>query len=153
MSHPLIIALLALIVAFGPSLFYKIRWDRAEESLRALLAGRFVLQPCPVAKIVIPSGGHVVFFSAYVDTLGSSFVLMLGNRVWKDARGGAYQRVAGLFKPGGNAAWAERVRELKGVIVAAAVEGGALVLWKGLPTGESILSHIEAASAVEPKES
>ena len=152
MPHRPIVFLLALFFAIGVPIIYKIRWDRAVESLRALLAGRFVARPCPVAEISIPSYGHVLFYAAYIDTLGSDFVLILGNRVWTTSHGDASQRLAGLFKPGGDAAWAERNRKLKGVIVATTVEGGALVLWKGLPTGESILAHIEAASTIEPKE-
>lgn len=153
MPHRPIVILIALFFAFGLPMIYVIRKGRAAESLRGLLAGRFVLRPSPVAQITVPSGGHILFHSAYIDTLGSGFILILGNRVWTLSKGGAYQRVAGLFKPGGDAAWAERSRKLKDVIVAAAVEGGALVIWKGLPTGESILAHIEAVSTCQPKES
>jgi len=152
MPHRPFVIVLALIFAIGVPMVYKILKDRAAESLRALLAGRFDLRPCPVAEIAIPSGGHVLVHSAYIDTLGSGLVLILGNRVWTLAKGGAYQRVAGLFKPGGDAAWAERFRKQQDVIAAAAVKGGALVIWKGLPSGESILAHIEAVSTGETKE-
>jgi hypothetical protein len=152
MPHRPIVILVALFFAIGVPTVYKILKDRAAESLRALLAGRFVLRPSPVAEVIIPAGGHVLIHSAYIDMLGSGFVLILGNRVWTLAKGGAHQRVAGLFKSGGDAAWADRFRKLQGVIVAEAVEGGALVIWKGLPSRESILAHIEAVSIREPKE-
>ena len=152
MPHRPIVILIALFFTIGVPMVYIVLKRRAAASIRSLLAERFVLRPSPVAELTIPSGGHVLVHSAYVDTLGSGFVLILGNRVWTLAKGGAYQRVAGLFKPGGDDAWAGRFRKQKDVIVAVAIEGGALVIWKGLPSRESILAHFDAVSTGKPKE-
>lgn len=151
MPHRQFVIVLALISAIGVPMFYVVVKRRAEASLRALLSERFAERACPVLKVAVPSGGHVLFHSAYTDTLGTGLVLVLGNWVWSLAKGGPHKRVAGLFKPGGDAAWAGRFRIQRGVIVAALVEGGALLLWKELPSRESILAHFEAVSTGEPK--
>lgn len=147
MAHRPFVLLVALFFAVGVPMIYVFLKRRAAASLRALLAERFVSRPSPVAEVAVPSGGRVLFHSAYADNSGSGLVLILGNRVWAYAKGGAHQHVAGFFKPAGDAAWVERVRKQRGVIVAATAEGGALAIWEGLPSRESILAHLRAVLA------
>ena len=150
MPNRSIVILVALFFAIGLPMIYAIRKKRAAASLATLLAERFVERTCPVREAVaVPSGGRVLVHSAYTDNRGSGFTLVLGNRVWRFAKGGAHKRVAGFFKPGSDTAWLERVRGKRGVIVATAIEGGALVLWDGLPSHDSVLAHLGDVSTGE----
>jgi hypothetical protein len=137
-------------LAFGFPIYIAIAKKRAQISLNQLLAERFSACPLPVAEVTVPSGGKVIFHSAYTDKSASGLVLMLGNLRWQFAKGGAYVRVAGLFKPGGDPDWLERVRRQRDVIVAATMGDGALFIWKGtpswkaLPSRGTVIAHIEA---------
>jgi hypothetical protein len=138
--------LIALFFAVGVPIIYVVVKRRAAASLGGLLAERFSKRPCPVASVVVPSGGSVRFHSAYDDARGSGFVLVLGNWARGSVRVGAamtdvYQRVAGLYRDG-DAAWLERLRGEPRLIVAATVEGGAVAVWEGLPSRRSVLAHL-----------
>src|SRR5438105_13230365 len=112
MPHRPIVILIALFFAAGVPVIYLVVKARAAASLDRLLAERFSPRPCPVADVVVPSGGSVRFHSAYDDARGSGFVL--GHWARGSVRVGAgvadvNQRVAGLFRAG-DAAWLERLR-------------------------------------------
>ena len=114
MPHRPIVILIALFFAIGVPVIYFVAKARAAASLDRLLAGRFSSRPCPVANIVVPSGGSVCLHSAYDDARGSRFILVLGHWARGSVRVGAgmadvNQRVAGLFRAG-DTAWLERLR-------------------------------------------
>lgn len=146
MPHRPIVILIALFFAVGVPIIYVVVKRRAAASLGGLLAERFSTLPCPVASVVVPSGGSVRFHSAYDDTRGSGFVLVLGNWERGSVRVGAgvtdvTQRVAGLYRAG-DTAWLERLRGESDLIVATTVEGGALAVWQGLPSRRPVLAHL-----------
>jgi hypothetical protein len=146
MPHRPIVILIALFFAVGVPVIYVVVKRRAAAALDRLLAERFSPRPCPVAVVVVPSGGSVSFHSAYDDARGSGFVLVLGNWARGSVRVGAgvtdvNQRVAGLFRAG-DTAWLGRLRGEPRLIVAATVEGGALAVWEGLPSRRSVLAHL-----------
>jgi uncharacterized protein (TIGR02996 family) len=157
MPHRPFIILVALFFAIGLPLIYVLRKKRAASSLEGLLAERFQKRLCPVrSEIAVPSGGRVQFNEAYNDRLGGSFVLILGN--WARGTimsGGAavpiYNKVAGLYREGADVTWLESIRSHGGVIGATPADGGCIVIWEGLPSRESVLAHIQEASAVAPK--
>lgn len=140
MPHQLIVILGGFAVATGLPAYYVVIKRRAAASLRRLLAERFSARECPISE-VRTTRGPVRFYAAYDDTACRGPVLVLGN--WRRSRT-AYNRVAGLFKAGGDLHWLERVRSQPDVLLATIVEGGALVIWKGLPSRGSVLAHIEA---------
>ncbi len=77
-------------------------------------------------------------------------MLVLGDWARGSVRVGAAMtdvshRGAGLFRAGA-AAWLERLRGEPRLIVAAAVEGGALAVWEGLPSRNFVLAHLESAA-------
>ena len=129
-------------VAAGLPAYYFAIKRRAAASLRELLAERFAERACPVSA-VRSTRGPVRFYAAYDDISGSGLVLVLGN--WRRSRT-VYNLVAGLFKPRGEVHWMERVCNQPDVLLATAVEGGCLVVWKGLPSRESVLAHFEAVN-------
>jgi hypothetical protein len=146
-----IVIVVALLFAIGVPMVYGILKKRAAASLGVLLGERFVARLCPVAEVAVPSGGRVHCYQAYDDARKTGFVLVLGNWARGTIRIGAApvsvdNRVAGLFKPGSDAAWLDRVRSHPDVIVATAIEGGALVIWKGLPSRDSVLAHFQTVS-------
>jgi hypothetical protein len=135
-----IVALGGLAVAVGLPAYYIHIKRRAASSLDGLLAERFAQCPCPVPEV--PTNvGPVRFYAAYNDTAGSGLVLVLGN--WVRSRT-AFNRVAGLFKPAGSPVWLERVQNQPDLLLATIVAGGALVVWKELPTKPSVLEHMES---------
>ncbi len=145
MPHRPILVLIALFFAIGVSLIDVVRKRRAAASLGGLLNERFVERPCPVGEVVVPCGGRVHCYQAYGDSQGSGIVLVLGTWARGTVRVGGGpvsidNRVAGLFHPGSEAAWLGRVRTRRDVIVATTVEGGALAIWKGLPSRDSVLA-------------
>src|SRR5437588_11403330 len=104
MPHRPIVILIALFFAGVPVIYLVVK-ARAAASLDRVLAERFSPRPCPVADVVVPSGGSVRFHSAYDDARGSGFVLVLGHWARGSVRVGAgvvdvNQRVAGLFRAG-----------------------------------------------------
>ncbi len=149
MPHRPIVILVGLLLAVGLPLYFVVIKKRAASSLEDLLTERFKARACPVAVVEVPEGGRVHCQQAYDDSEGSGLVLVVGS--WergqvKTQTGATYveQRVAGLYKPGGDAGWAERAKGKEGVIVAAAVEGGAIAIWQGLPSSDSVIAHLEA---------
>jgi hypothetical protein len=139
MSHPFAV-LFGLGLAAGLPAYYVAIKRRAAASLRGLLAERFSPRPCPFQEIQTPRG-RVVFREAYDDKSASGLVLVLGY--WRRSRT-AYNLVAGLFKPGGKLDSREAERDGQQVLVAANVEGGDLVVWKGLPSRGSVLAHLKS---------
>lgn len=124
---------------------------RAQASLKRLLAERFSQRPLPVINLAVPSGGNVRLYAAYDDLRGSGFVLVLRSWGRGNVRVGAgttyvSNDVLGLFKAG-DAVWPERLRKDRRLIVKSAVEGGAVAVWKGLPSRRSVLAHLDAAAA------
>ena len=117
---------------------------RASSSLSELLAERFRARNCPISEIRTPIG-PINFHHAYDDNAGSGLVLVLGNLRRSKT---AYNRVAGLIRPGPNTGWIERMRSQPDVLIATALEGGGLVVWKSLPSRESVLAHMEALRQV-----
>ena len=150
-GRSIVIASLALAVGAGVPLYYFATKKKAAASLDDLIAERFrAPRACAFREVAVPSGGKVTCNIAYDDAESSGLVLVLGT--WdrgavKVPQGMTYveNKVAGVFKPHGDDAWLGRVRVLPDVIVATAVEGGALAIWKGLPSRESVLAHFEAA--------
>ncbi len=150
-GRTIVIASLALAVSVGVPLFYFATKKKAAASLDELLAERFRSpRACAFRELAVPSGGRVTCNLAYEDTQGGELVLVLGT--WdrgavKVPQGMTYveNKVAGVFKPHGDDAWLARVRALPDVIAATAVEGGAVAIWKGLPSRDSVLAHLEAA--------
>jgi hypothetical protein len=49
-----------------------------------------------------------------------------------------------LWKPNADEAWLAKARTQKDVIVATTSGGGGIVIWKGLPSKDSVLAHLEA---------
>src|SRR5204863_8708374 len=92
MRHRPIVILIALFFAVGVPVIYFVAKARASSSLDKLLAERFSPRPCPVADVVVPSGGNVRLHSAYDDVRGSVRV----GAGMEDVN----QRVAGLFRAG-----------------------------------------------------
>ena len=143
------ILVVALVFALGIPAYYVFIKKRASASLDDLLAERFrAARACPVQIIDVPQGGRVTCQAAYEDTK-SDLILVLGS--W--ARGtikipGAVadvdNKVAGVYKANAPADWLAHARGLEGVIVAAEAPGGAVVIWQGLPSRDSVLAHVEA---------
>ena len=149
MPHRPILILIGLAMAVGLPLYFVVIKKRAAASLQEVIAERFTARACPVGEVAVPSGGRVHCTAAYDDKKNSGLVLVLGN--WergavKTTPGVTYveNKVSGIFKPGGDAGWLARVRDQPDVIATATEGGGALVVWKGLPTGDSVLAHLEA---------
>ncbi len=134
--------------AVGLPMYYALKKSLAASSLKQLVGQQFSPTTLPVAAIKIANKGQVQFFAAYKDDMGSDLVLLIGNMTFGLGGPGpaasAYLRVPGLYKPRGDAAWLERVKGRRGVVFASLVEGGALVVWKGLPSRGSILPFLEA---------
>jgi hypothetical protein len=139
MSHPFVV-LFGFGLAAGLPAYYIAIKRRAAASLRALMAERFSPLPCPIPELRTPHG-PVTFREAYADKSGSGLVLVLGY--WRRSRT-AYNLVAGLFKPGGKLDSRGAERDGQQVLVAANVEGGDLVIWKGLPSRDSVLTHLQS---------
>ena len=122
--------------------------SRAKASLKRLLVERFSRRSFPILDLAVPSGGSIRIYEAYDDLQGSGFVLVLG--LWDRGKvrvgtGGATRvsnAVAGLFRAG-DSAWIGRLRKERRLIVKAAVEGGAVAIWKGWPSRGSVLAHLE----------
>jgi len=140
MSNALV-ALGGFAIAVGLPAYYVVIKRRASDSVRALLAERFARQPCPVGE-VHTTLGWIQFYDAYRDSRGSGLVLVLGNL--RRSRT-AYNRVAGFFKPGGNLKTAEPASGAD-VLFTANIAGGDLIVWKGLPSRESVLAHMQSVS-------
>ena len=136
-----LVALGGLAVAVGLPTYYAVIKKRASDSLNALLAERFARRPCPVNE-VHTTLGWIQFYDAYHDNRGSGLVLVLGNL--RRSRK-AYNRVAGFFKPGGNLKIAEAA-ESADLLFTGDVAGGALIVWKGLPSHESVVAHMQSVS-------
>jgi len=139
MSHPFVV-LFGFGLAAGLPAYYMAKKRRAAASLRRLLAERFSPLPCPIPEVRTP-GGPVMFREAYRDQSGSGLVLVLGY--WRRSRT-AYNLVAGLFKPGGKLESRGVEREGQQVLLRTNVEGGDLVVWKGLPSRDSVLAHLQS---------
>jgi len=146
LPHRFLVVLIALIFAIGLPMYYLALKRVAAASLAQLLAERFSTCTLPLSVAPVPAGGRVLFHSAYNDKLGSGFVLVLGNRVWSFSKRGAHQRVAGLFKPGNDTGWVETMRRQRDILLATTIEGGSLVVWKGLPSRKSVLAHLKISS-------
>ena len=150
MAHrTVVIAGVALVVAFALPLYFFVIKKRAAATLDDLLAERFTARPCPVDIVEVPSGGRVQCRAAYDDKQPSGLVLVLGS--WdrgqvKMPYGTSYvaNDVAGLFKPNADATWLSRARATANVIAAAQAGGGAIVIWSGLPSHDTIVAHLEA---------
>ncbi len=146
-----IIAAVALIVAFALPIYFFVIKKRAAQTLDELLAERFAAaRACPVHELVVPSGGRITLQACYEDGKHPELRLVLGS--WdrgqvKMPYGATYihNKVAGVFKSGGDAAWLAGLRDRADVIVAVPVEGGAIVMWSGLPSRDSVVAHFEAA--------
>src|SRR5581483_8581774 len=139
MSQPLVV-LFGLGLAIGLPAYYVVIKRRAASSLRRLLEERFSPRPCNIPEIPTPRG-PVLFREAYDDRSGSGLVLVLGY--WRRSRT-AYNLVAGLFKPGGQILSRGMERHGTQVLIAASVAGGDLVVWKGLPSRDSVLAHLQS---------
>ena len=133
-----LVALGGFAIAAGLPAYYVVIKKRASDSLNGLLAERFAQRSCPVGEVHTKLG-WIQFYDAYNDKRGSSLVLVLGNL--RRSRK-AYNRVAGFFKPGGNLEPANGAD----VLFTANVAGGALIVWKGLPSRESVLAHMQSVS-------
>lgn len=135
MSHPFVV-LLGFGLAVGLPAYYIAIKRRAAASLRGLLSERFSSRPCSIPQIRTP-GGPVTFREAYDDKTGSGLVLVLGS--WQRSRT-AYNLVAGVFKPGGKID--RSAMPANEVLVSETLEGGDLVVWKGLPSRDSVLARL-----------
>jgi hypothetical protein len=152
MPHRPIVIIVALLFAVGIPLYFVVIKGRAASTLDALLSQRFKPRACPiVGPVEVPDGGRVTCQSAYDDTEDSGLVLVLGS--WdrgqvktQTGMASVQNRVAGLFKASADSAWLERVRTQPDVIIATASSGGSLVVWKGLPSSDSVLAHFKAAA-------
>jgi hypothetical protein len=146
-----VIVAVALLAAFGIPFYFIVIKKRAAASLEDLMAERFKeSRACPAQVVEVPAGGRVTCQGAFADAQHPETLLVLGS--W--ARGtikipGAVadvdNKVAGIYKPNAPADWITRLRAAPDVIVAAEVTGGAIVFWKGLPSRDSVLAHLEAA--------
>jgi len=136
-----LVALGGFAIAVGLPAYYVVIKKRASDSLNALLAERFARRPCPVGDVHTKLG-WIQFYDAYNDNRGSGLVLVLGNL--RRSRK-AYNRVAGFFKPGGNLKTGEPAKGAD-VLYTANVAGGDLIVWKGLPSRESVLAHMQSVS-------
>jgi hypothetical protein len=134
-----LVAFCGFVVAFGMPAYYVVKKKRASDSLNKLLAERFTERPCPVNELHTKLG-TIYFFGAYNDTGGSGLVLVLGN-LFRSPK--AYLRIAGVFKPSGNL---QTVQPTNGgdVVVTADIAGGSLIMWKGLPSRDSVLAHMQS---------
>jgi hypothetical protein len=139
MTHPFLV-LFGFGLAAGLPAYYIAIKRRAAASLRTLLAERFSPRPCPIPEIRTPHG-PVLFREAYDDKSGTGLVLVLGN--WRRSRT-AYNLVAGLFKPAGKLDSSGAQRDGQQVLIAANVEGGDLIIWKELPSRDSVLAHLQS---------
>jgi len=137
-SHPFVV-LIGVGLAAGLPAYYIAVKRRAAASLKKLLAERFTQRPCPIPE-VRTGRGPVTFREAYDDTSGSDLVLLLGN--WRRSRT-AYNVVSALFKPRGKLDGNGLERD-KQVLIRTDVQGGDLVVWKDLPSRDSVLAHFEA---------
>jgi hypothetical protein len=133
-----LVALCGFAVAFGLPAYYGVKKKRASDSLNKLLAERFTQRPCPLNEVHTKLG-TIHFFGAYNDTSGSGLVLVLGNLV-RSRR--AYNRVAGIFKPGGNL----KTAPANGADVLFTANVADLIVWKGLPSRDSVLAHMQSVS-------
>lgn len=138
MPHRSAAILIGFGVAAGLPAYYLMIKRRAAASLRKLLAERFSPRPCPITEVRTPHG-PVIFREAYDDKFGTGLVLLLG--AWQRSRT-AYNLVSGLFRPGGRLDVTDPVAG-RGpqVLTAQTLEPGGLVVWKELPTRESVLAQ------------
>jgi hypothetical protein len=136
-----LVALGGFAIAAGLPAYYAVIKKRASDSLNGLLAERFARRACPVGEVHTKLG-WIHFYDAYNDNRGSGLVLVLGNL--RRSRT-AYNRVAGFFKPGGNLKTGEPAKGAD-VLLSEEVAGGALIVWKGLPSRDSVLSHMQSVS-------
>lgn len=148
------IALLAALFLLCLPVIILVAHSRAKASLKRLLAERFSRRPFPVLDLAVPSGGRIRLYEAYDDLRGSGFVLVLGLwdrgkvRVGTGGTTNVSNDVAGLFRAG-DSAWLKGLRDDRRLIIKAAVEGGAVAIWKGWPSRGSALAHLEAAASSE----
>jgi hypothetical protein len=151
MPHRPIVIIVALLFAVGIPLYFVVIKRHAASTLEDLLSQRFKPRACPVVgPVEVPDGGRVTCQSAYDDNDNSGLVLVLGSWDRGTVRTpttitSVQNRVAGAFKASADTAWLERVRTQPDVIIATASSGGSLVVWKGLPSRDSVLAHLEAA--------
>lgn len=136
MSHPFVM-FFGFGLAVGLPAYYVALKKRAAASLNQLLAERFSQRPCPIPE-VRTERGPVLFRDAYDDKSGTGLVLLLGN--WRRSRT-AYNMVSALFKPVGKFDATGLERE---VLIRVQVQGGELVVWKDLPSRDSVLAHLQA---------
>lgn len=138
MSHPFV-ALVGFGLAVGLPAYYIWIKRRAAASLQGLLSERFSPRACPIREIQTQHG-PVTFQKAFDDKSGSGLVLLLGS--WRRSRT-AYNLVSGLFKPGGNLDTKGAESDGQHVLIAARVEGGDVVVWKALPSRDSVLAQLQ----------
>jgi hypothetical protein len=138
MYRPLV-GLCAFGVAFGLPAYYVWIKHRAASSLRGLLKERFSPQPCSMPEIPTPRG-PVIFSEAYLDKR-SGLVLVLG--FWRRSRKD-YNLVAGLFKPAGKLYNRGIEHDGQHLLLRTNVEGGDLIVWKELPSRESVLGYLHS---------
>ena len=149
MPHRPIVIVVALLVVVGLPLYFVVIKRHAASTLEQLLGEQFKQRVCPITTPVeVPDGGRVTCQSAYDDTKGD-LVLVIGS--WnrgqvKTQIGATYveNKVGGLWKPNADEAWLAKARSQPDVIVATTSGGGGIVIWKGLPSKESVLAHLEA---------
>jgi hypothetical protein len=140
----------ALLVMIGPSAYFVIRKHTAAASVEAFLRDGFRERAtAPIARVGVPRGGSFGDAHAWEGQLadGRRVVVLVGlwSRGMAPVNRGAmpvYQRVAGVLVPSlHDAAWTERWRD-PDVLVAAATDDGALVVWEGLPSAASLRAHL-----------
>jgi hypothetical protein len=141
-------ALLLGLLLLSPIVYFPIVKQRAARSLEQFLAS-FSRATVPVGVVEIPGGGSFHPRDAFAGRFagGGAVTAVFGG--WSrgtvavhGAAVGVSQRIAGLFvsaPPPGE--WIASHRS-PGLLLATPIAGGALFLWRGLPTGDSMRRHL-----------
>lgn len=150
----ILIAVVAL-VGFGPAIWAYVRRVRAEGSFRRFVAG---LRPRAQVPSVAGAGRHTPRpFAAWDTELGGAPAALLlctrdeGTVLVGGGPVTVMRRLVGAYLPPAprrDEAWLAAWRAKRGVVTAAAAgDGGAIVVWKGLPTGARAQARLAELAA------
>jgi len=150
-QHRGILIAVVVLVGFGPAIWAYVRRKRAEGSFRRFVAG---LRPRAAVPSIAGAGRHTPRPFAAWEAEPGALLLCTRDEGTVLVGGGpvtVMRRLVGAFVPPAprcDEAWLAGWRARKDVVAAApAVEGGAIVVWKGLPTGPHAQARLAELAA------
>jgi len=150
-QHRGILIAVVLLVGFGPAIWAYVRRKRAEGSFRRFVAG---LRPRASVPSVAGAARHTPRPVAAWEAAPGALLLCTRDEGTVLVGGGpvtVMRRLVGVYvppSPGRDEAWLAVWRAKKDVVTAAAaVDGGAIVVWKGLPTGPRAQARLAELAA------